>query len=339
MTKTWTSEVATSTPTIELAGRAYLWSEHATSAVPTNDWGHHGVVVDASGDGFIAASPDGQAFVYVTDTDARRGVMLGVTECHGMSVDAFDGDYSIWVADHGEKYGTRDGGERREIDRPGQVLRVSAEGSILQTLEAAKLPEWLRGWRPTDVTSEPAEDGGRVWVADGYGTSYVHCFSRDGEVVWSDDGNDSGTAFDSPHAIIVDTRRDSPELLVADRGNKRIVALDLDGRFLRTIGLGELSSPSGFAIDGNLLWVTELFGAIVAFDPDDRVVARLGDGAPSTEVGWPNTLAGDVVERTPMPAGMFRSPHGIAVTASGVIAVTEWVIGGRLIVLRPLGAQ
>lgn len=336
MIENWTSEVATSTPTVDLAGRAYRWSEHSTSAVPTDAWGHHGVVVDPSGDGFITASPDGQAFVHLADGGAWRSMPVGVTECHGLSVDAFDADYSIWVADHGEKYGPRDRGEHRETDRPGQVVRASADGRILQKLDREKLPEWLRNWRPTGVASQPEEHGGRVWVADGYGTSYIHCFSRAGDVLWSDDGSDSGRAFESPHAIILDTRRETPELLVADRGNKRIVALDLDGRFLRTIGFGELSSPSGFAIDGDLIWVTELFGAIVAFDLDDRLVARLGDGAESTEDGWPNTVVGDVVERTPTPAGVFRSPHGIAVDTSGVIAVTEWVIGGRLIILSPL---
>jgi outer membrane protein assembly factor BamB len=321
---------------VTLGGRPYLWTEYATNPTPTRAWSHHGVVVGPDGYGFIMASPDGRALVHLNEGTASRTNDLDVTECHGMSLDAFDSQYSIWIADNGHKYGYRRRGDDLETDRPGQVLRTDQSGRILQRLDSGQLADAAQEWRPTGVTSEAQDQGGRVWVADGYGRSFVHCFSREGELLWSSDGTDSGAAFNSPHGIVLDTRPAVPELLVADRGNKRIVVLTTSGRFLRTFGADLLTSPSGFAIHGDLLWVTELLGAIVAFDSDGHRIAVLGTTLELNEDGWPNALKGEVVERPLLEAGTFRSPHGIAINKMGVIAVSEWVIGGRLVLLSPV---
>ena len=311
----WGAEVPSERVTLALGDRLYRWREYATTPEPTRAWAHHGVVAGPGGHGFVAASPDGRAFFHLSDEVGRAFEAMPVTECHGMSVDAYDSDYSIWIADNGHKYGHRMLGNDLETDRPGQVVRAGLNGELLQTLDSDQLSEPARCWRPTSVTSESKEQGGRVWVADGYGQSFVHCFSREGDLLWSSDGADSGMPFNSPHAIILDTRRPAPQLLVADRGNKRIVALTPDGAFIRSLGSGILTSPSGFAIDGELLWVTELLGAIIAFDLDDAPAAQLGTALESNEPGWPNTVAGDIVERPRTKAGVFRSPHGIAVDA------------------------
>lgn len=321
--------------TVRVGERVYEWREYSTSAEPVRGWSHHGVVVGPGGEGLIAASPDGRALVEVRAGRATRTVDMPVTECHGMSLDAYGDDYAIWIADNGTKFDYRERGDHLDVDRPGQVVRVDATGRVLQVITDDALPEAAHGWRPTGATSEKESDGGRIWVADGYGRSLVHCFSRGGEPLWTTDGGDSGLTFAQPHAILLDTRRDVPELLVADRANKRIVVLTTEGRFLRSYGEGQVTSPSGFALDGDVLWVTELNGAIVAFDRDDRLVATLGDSAVSDDEGWPNAIVGDEMVRSELVPGVFRSPHGIAIDDAGVIAVTEWVIGGRLIVLTP----
>lgn len=333
-TASWDAKTPSST-VVRIGERAYEWREYSTSAEPVRGWSHHGVVVGPAGEGLVAASPDGRALVRVVAGRATRSVDMPVTECHGMSVDAHGADYAIWIADNGTKFDYRERGDHLDVDRPGQVVRVDVTGRPLQVITDGALPEAARGWRPTAVASEAEAEGGRIWVADGYGRSLVHCFARSGEPLWTTDGGDSGLAFAQPHAIFLDTRRAVPELLVADRRNKRIVVLTTEGRFLRSYGVGEVTSPSGFALDGGLLWVTELNGAIVAFDRDDRLVAKLGDSTASDEEGWPNTLVGDEMVRSALVPGVFRSPHGIAIDDAGVIAVTEWVIGGRLIVLTP----
>ncbi|PRB14190.1 hypothetical protein CQ042_11960 [Microbacterium sp. MYb62] len=331
----WDAENVDARTTVDLGERSYHWREYTTAAGPVRGWAHHGVVVGPDGEGLVTASPDGRALVHLRHAQGRRTAELDVTECHGMSVDAFGTEYAIWIADNGTKYDHRERGDHLDVDRPGQVVRVDATGHTQQVIDDSALGEESRGWRPTGVTSESERDGGRIWVADGYGRSRVHCFARSGEPLWTTDGGDGGLAFASPHAIILDTRRPVPELLVADRNNRRIVVLSTEGRFLRSYGEGELTSPSGFALDGEQVWVTELHGAIVAFGLDERVAARLGDTDGADAAGWPNTIVGDELERSELVGGVFRSPHGIAVDASGAIAVSEWVIGGRVIVLTP----
>ncbi|MGW9158134.1 MULTISPECIES: hypothetical protein [unclassified Microbacterium] len=331
----WDAENRSARSAVDIGGWLYDWSEYATSAEPVKGWSHHGVVVGPGGEGLVVASPDGHALVRLRGGRGSRTADLPVTECHGMSVDAFGSAYAIWIADNGTKFDHRERGEHLDIDRPGQVVRVDVSGRVQQVIDDRGLDDGSRGWRPTGVTSESEKDGGRIWVADGYGRSRVHCFSREGEPLWTTDGGDSGLALASPHAIILDTRRPVPELLVADRNNRRIVVLDTDGRFLRAYGEGELTSPSGFAFDGDWVWVTELHGAIVAFGSDETVAARLGDTDGVDAPGWPNTIVGEEVERSALTPGVFRSPHGIAVDDAGTIAISEWVIGGRVIVLTP----
>jgi hypothetical protein len=36
-------------------------------------------------------------------------------------------------------------------------------------------------------------------------------------------------------------------------------------------------------------------------------------------------------------AGKFNSPHGVAADTQGNIYVTEWIIGGRITKLAPVG--
>jgi hypothetical protein len=49
------------------------------------------------------------------------------------------------------------------------------------------------------------------------------------------DGAESGLAFATPDALIIDRRGTGGELYVAHRGNRRIVVFDLTGQYLRQV--------------------------------------------------------------------------------------------------------
>lgn len=284
---------------------------------------------------FSFASPDGRSLVHLIGTEMVETAELGVTECHGMSLDAYDSEQTLWIADNGHKFAKSSTGQYEDDQHDGQVVRVSFTGERLQTLTNQDLPTQYREWHPTGVSSEPHGEG-RLWVADGYGRGVVHCFDRDGNLLWTTDGHDSGKPFDCPHAIVLDTRSGEPELLVADRGNRRIVVLNTDGAYIRAFGEGALTSPSGFALSGKKLIVTELYGALAAFDEQGHLAWRMGKGQMPQGRRWPNTQVGAMTTRPPLATGTFQSPHGVAVGRDGVIAIAEWLIGGRLILLTPI---
>jgi len=136
--------------------------------------------------------------------------------------------------------------------------------------------------------------------------------------------------------VFIDRRKAEPELYVADRGNHRIQVYGLDGTFRRVIGEDFLTSPSAFAVTGDTLVVSELYAAVALLDADDNLIATVGaDPAATERPGWPNAAADGKVDRAPVHACAFNSPHGIAADPSGAIYVSEWLVGGRLIKLEP----
>lgn len=290
-------------------------------------WAHPGVAV-SPGDTIYVADASGSRVVSISPSGIRASISMPVTECHGLAVTAGGG---IWVADNGHKL-VPEGAGYADVVNAGQVILVDPTGRFIRRLNPPT------PWSPCGVALHDFGHGsdGRLWVADGYGQSLVHCFSSDGELLWTSDGQDSGTALKQPHGIAVDVRSSPPRLLVADRGNQRIVAMSLEGRYLGTIGQDIVTSPSGLAVDGNRLWVTELHGSLVVFDADDREIGRIGTDLRRRSPDWPNIRRNSAISRPKTAPGRFRSPHGIAVTSEGTVVITEWQTGGRVTQLVPV---
>jgi len=304
---------------------SYEWREVSIDPASEAAWAHPAVALTSDGD-VLTVRADGSQLVKIAGDGEISFLPIAVTECHGIAPVASGG---FWIADHGHKFVPAQP-EYTGFFHDGAVARYSTEGQVELRLEA---PDG-EPWRPSGVA---VHDFGRrsnasVWVADGYGRNVVHRFSAKGELLWSSDGSDSGTSFNTPHGIIVDTRSVTPMLQVADRGNRRIVSLDLDGHYVGEFGGDTLTSPSGFALDRNLLWVTELFGGLVAFGADDTVEEQLGLplDTPDQPAGWPNAQGADGTVRPGLRPGRLHSPHGIACGPDGSLWVAEWLIGGRV---------
>lgn len=301
------------------------WTELALPPGAEHAWAHPGAAVGPDGTLSLGA-PDGRTIARFDSSGAIGTVRVDAIECHGIAIDQHQ---RIWVADPGfksELVGGRIVTRRGE----GQVLLAASDGRTIRRLRPPS-----DGWRPTGVALDAFGRGsdGRIWVTDGYGAHLVHCFDADGTLRWTVDGSASGTRFDTPHGVVVDGRGDRPRILVADRGNQRIVAFDPDGAYLGEFGQPFLTSPSGLSVDEERLWVSELHGCVVAFGSDDALALRIGSIDAYGEPGWPNAVDGERVVPPRLDPGRLRSPHGIAVLPSGNVAVAEWVLGGRLVLL------
>ena len=177
-------------------------------------------------------------------------------------------------------------------------------------------------FKPTDCCVGP---DGTIFVADGYGKSYVHAFTRKGKYQFSIGGpGDADGKFNCPHGLWVDTRRVEPELYVADRGNGRLAVFSIDGKFRRSIAHPQLSMPSGMYQYGPDLYVADLHGKVVVLNAQDQVAAVLGETPDvQSRPNWPNTP--DKLE-----AGKYSSPHSIAIDTHGDVYVAEWISTGRV---------
>ena len=143
---------------------------------------------------------------------------------------------------------------------------MTLDGQIVVQVDAPDLPIYRDAtFAPTCVAVNEERHGGNgdVWVADGYGQSLVHRYSRfdkHGEYLGTIGGDESAPApFATPHGLWFDRRGAEPELYVADRGNRRVQVYDSEGVFKRRFGQDFLSSPSAFAqLDKETLVVAEL---------------------------------------------------------------------------------
>lgn len=177
-------------------------------------------------------------------------------------------------------------------------------------------------WCPTNVAFDP---NGDVIVGDGYGSHYVHRYSKDGEFknVLITPGAEAGKVRE-PHGLWVDRRGGKTELMVADRGNNRLQRFTMDGKHLGFVNAG-MRRPCHVHFNGDLVLIPDLDSVVTILDKNNNVVASLGDGRPSGLRDAP---------RDKFIPGKFVHPHSAIWINSRDILVAEWVPIGRLTLLR-----
>lgn len=268
-------------------------------------WSHHNVARLDDGNLLAFHPRDRQLLVFRPDGELVRRVDCDVIDAHDF---ALVGDGTAWIADCGHKLCVDAAGQVSVVppvdEARGRVVLVDLDtGDVLRSIE-------LDGkFLPTGVVID--ERG--LWIADGYGSNRVCLVGDDGKVVLTIDG------FDCPHGIAVHDGR----LYVAERGKHRVAMHDLDGAFVRHLGVGTLAMPCAIAVRDGRLYVAEMLARVTVLTLDGDVLAQIGPGPDAAkQPGWPNGGT------TP---GEFNSPHGIAVDDESIY-VTEWRLGGRWVV-------
>lgn len=196
--------------------------------------------------------------------------------------------------------------------------------AVTHKYDDAKAP-----FSPTNIAFGP--EGG-FYVADGYGSNYIHQYDQDANWVrsWGGFGDKPGE-FKTPHGIWLDDRpgRD-PLLIVADRANARLQNFTLDGKPVR-IDQG-VSFPAHFDVRGDVLLVPDLHARVTLMDRDNKVITHLGYDPSWTK----QVLDGFKMRGQPerWEAGRFIHPHDACFDKDGNIFVAEWVATGRVSRLR-----
>ncbi|MBS0260829.1 MAG: twin-arginine translocation signal domain-containing protein [Planctomycetes bacterium] len=187
---------------------------------------------------------------------------------------------------------------------------------------------------PTNVAFAP--DGG-FYVADGYGSHYIHQYDKSARWVrtWGGAGQEPGK-MQTPHGLWLDNRPGrEPALVVADRANHRLQYFTLDGKH---IGFNtEVSFPAHFDIRGSELLIPDLHARVSIFDQDNRPIVHLGYDPEWTKLVLEQDEKQAFKMRT-QPArwepGRFIHPHDACFDQEGNIYVVEWVPTGRVTKLK-----
>lgn len=204
----------------------------------------------------------------------------------------------------------------------GRVCKIDTDGKLLLEIPNASTGEVKGGWKGlTAVTSAP---DGSIFAATGYGAQFIHKFDATGKWITTFGGPGKGDGqFNTCHGLAIDTRFGDPRLLVADRANRRLVHMDLDGKFIGVHAEG-LRMPCMMDIQGDFCAVAELEARVTILDKDGNPVAFVGDNPNKAQ--W----AKFPTPKKDWKPGIFTAPHGLCFDKTGNLYVQDWNVSGRV---------
>lgn len=298
-------------------GHTYELVEHWGALPDRVRYGNtHGIAEDLQGRIYIHnQSPTGHAMV-VFDADGAFIAAWGAEYCkgaHGLTLHRENGEEFLYLAltdEHRCVKTTLDGERVWELPYPDEPNVYSSAEEFV----------------PTNIAIAP---NGDFYIADGYGKSYVHQYTKDAKYIRTWGGKGSGPGeMNCCHGIHVDTRGETAEIVVADRANVRLQYFDLDGNHLRFV-TNDLLFPCHFDQRGDDLLIPDLFGRVTIFDKNNNLIAHIGvtPGANKIE-NWPDVA---MEQRVP---GKFTSPHDAMWDRHGNLYCVEWIPQGRVTKFR-----
>ncbi len=185
------------------------WAKVPESESARAGWAHTDVVVTESGDIITYHQGDPTVLVFDKDGNLLRSFDTGLSEGHGMTLVREGGSEHLWIADPGAK---RDPSAVYEYEpsvnqgRKGQAVKMTLDGQTLLTLQRPGIDAYKDGtFSATAVAVYEERSGGNgdVWVADGYGESYVHRYDRSGNYVSSINGEEGRAGQGGSTALTV----------------------------------------------------------------------------------------------------------------------------------------
>jgi hypothetical protein len=241
---------------------------HGWGQLPDNlKWGEtHGVAIDEAGFVYIkhrSHTPQPQDAVVIFDPDGKYVRSFGQEYHgggHGIDIRKEGGEEFLYLCDVKNKIFAKTNLKGEQVFK------------LCYPLEP-KLYQEVKQFSPTNVAFHP--DGG-FYIADGYGSNYIHQYDKDGKWIrsWGGTGDEPGK-FKTPHGIWVDNREGREvSLVVADRANARLQYFTLDGKHIGFVK--EVSFPAHFDIRGTELLVPDLHARVTIFDKDNKVIVHLG---------------------------------------------------------------
>jgi len=300
---------------------------HDWGEVPKHiQWGEtHGVCVDAEGliyikhrshtktpmDAIVVFSPEGK-FVRSFGKEYHGGG-------HGIDVRKEGNEEFLYLSD----------------TKHGIVAKTNLKGEVVWKMGRPTTPAHYKNtkhrYSPTNIAFAP--DGG-FYVGDGYGSHYIHKYTKDGkfEFSWGGTGTEPGK-MKTPHGMWLDTRgKGEPKIAVCDRANNRLQYFTLDGK--HTGFVNTVSFPADIDILGDIMVVSDLHARVTLYDKNNEVITHLG-----YDQNWTNqVLDGFKIRKQPKSweAGRFIHPHDACFDRDGNLFVTEWVTVGRVSKLKKL---
>jgi sugar lactone lactonase YvrE len=212
--------------------------------------GHGEIAVDSAGNIYVSVQEKEAGLqVYGPDGKFIKGLPLPST-LHGFVIHKNDEGEFIYAAVLGEQ----------------RVIKAKLDGTVMLEIPKSSFPEEqaAKGLKLTNCDVAP---NGDIYVVDGYGQSWIFQFDKTGKFKKVFGGPVAPYNFKNTHKIFIDPRFSPPRIFACDRGNNRMLHLDLDGNIIgvndtrgqtntpkvepKDWQQGTVTSPHGITFDAN----------------------------------------------------------------------------------------
>lgn len=264
--------------------------------------------------GDIAVSADGHVYCSM---DSDRSIMIFSAD--GEVVRNFDakfkGLHGVCIHKEGDEEFLYAAGRAR-------VVKFKLDGTVVWEMNGAPKSDdfEIKRYNLTGIAVLP---NGDFYLADGYGSNWIYHFNKDREFVrrFGGPGSKPGQ-FRTAHNIDIDTRGETPRLLICDRDNNRMQYFTLDGEFIRVFAEG-LRRPCAASFHGDHVAIAELNSRVTILNGKDEQVQHLGD---NDKKFWSKYKT----DKPDWVDGLFITPHGISYDNDGNLIVMDWNFRGRI---------
>ncbi|MCB1096607.1 MAG: peptidase [Verrucomicrobiae bacterium] len=287
----------------------------------------HGIAVDSNGLVYVSHH-GGPGSIFVFDPSGKFVRAMGFYHTvdgsgrgHGIDIRKEEGGEFLYLSPDDGRFG---------------FTKATLEGDVVWVVDvpkdSGKYDAEKPRYRPTNVSFNP---NGDVYLGDGYGSNLIHRYTQDGRYLGTFGATGSGKGeFKTPHGQWLDARDGTPKTVIADRANARLQYMSLDGEHLSFVE--GLLFPADIDIQGDIMLVPDLHARITLFDKDNKVISHLGD-----DEEWRKQVLDGNTNMRGKPnlwvPGKFVHPHDACFDKDGNILVAEWVVTGRVSMLRKVG--
>ena len=272
--------------------------------------GHGEIRVDKAGLIYISVQgqPEGGIQVYSPEGKYLRHLAGTPGSLHGFVIHQEETGEFIYAAVLGDS----------------RVLKMTLDGKVVLEIPKTAFPaeQSAPGLKLTSCDVAP---NGDIYVVDGYGKDWIFVFDKQGKFKTVFGGQGEPLKLKNTHKIFIDPRFTPARILACDRGNNRILHLDLDGKLLGVVADQDLRRPSSVSFHGDLMCVAEIAGRVSVFNKAGKLVASLGVNDTAGETNTPR------MKPDQWRTGTVTSPHGITFDKQGNILETEWNTFGRVL--------
>ena len=271
--------------------------------------GHGEIACDSAGNFYVSVQNANAGIqVYAADGKFVKELALPAS-LHGFVIRKDEGEEFIYGAVLNEQ----------------RVIKAKLDGTVVMEIPTASFPAGKAGPKGLKLTNCDVAPNGDIYVVDGYGQSWIFAFDRAGKFLRVFGGPGEPLKLANTHKIFIDRRFEPARVLACDRGNNRILHLDLEGNLIGVVADKDLRRPSSASFHGDLMCVAEIAGRVSVWDKEGKQVASLGANDTPGQTNTPKVEPKDWVQ------GTVTSPHGITFDNEGNILETEWNVFGRVL--------